>query len=379
MVVRYAVLVVLALAAGLGCSAGTSGNLARPNPPLTKETLKKTQIIAQHNKNAATIQSLRADPSIVFAGGGQSGRLGAHLAMERPKDFRLEMAVHGRPQADIGSNDKGFWFWVNDKDKAIYVCDYEHINSSPLAVTMQPEWILEAMGLREITDREAATISAKSGDKPGQLILTQLRKDSSGKTVTKETLVNENNGEIIEHRLYSGAKEELLARATISQYQYVEMLGTDADPSTSRVAIPSKFKLEWLVEKFSLDVTMGKPTVNPKFKDLRAELFTEPSISGVTRKNLASLGGAPSATSSRMIYETDPRSNSVRLGRPQADPIGVQGSINAPGDPIPLSANVASGPDQSTGVVGPLIPQAVDNQAVQASSRRSWRGPVLEQ
>ena len=377
MVVRYAVLVLLALAAGVGCSAGTSGNLARPNPPLTKETLKKTQIIAQHNKNAATIQSLRADPRIEFTGGGQQGKLSAHMAMERPKDFRLEMAVHGRPQADIGSNDQGFWFWVSDKDKAIYVCDYEHINSSPLAVTMQPDWILEAMGLREITDREAATISAKAADKPGQMILTQLRKDSNGKMVTKETLVNESNGEIIEHRLYAGAKEELLARATISQYQYVEMLPTDADPSGSKVAIPSKFKLEWLVEKFSLDITMGKPTVNPKFKDLRAELFTEPTISGVTRKNLASLGGNPSATSSR-IYESAPRS-SVRLGRPQADPIDVQGSINAPGDPIPLSANLANTPDQSTGVIGAPIPRGLDNEAVQASSRRSWGRPALEQ
>jgi hypothetical protein len=387
MVVRHTCLILLAFIAGIGCSAGTSGGLKRQDPPLTKETLSKTRILAQHNKNAATIQSLKANPYILVAADGRQVKLSGYMAMERPKDFRLEMKFHSNPQADIGSNDQGFWFWIKDnKDKAIYVCDYEHINSSPLAVTMQPEWILEAMGLREITDREAATISAKAADKPGQMILTQLRKDSNGKMVTKETLVNESNGEIIEHRLYAGAKDELLARATISQYQHVELLPTDADPSGSKVAIPSKFRLEWMVEKFALDISMSDLKVNPQFpKEQQAALFTEPDIKGVSRKNLASLGGNPSATSSR-IYESAPRSNesaprsSVRLGRPQADPISVEGSIPSSGEPLPMSADQASTIPQPTGVVGPSIPQGLDSEAVQASgSRRLGRPSYLGQ
>ena len=72
--------------------------------------------------------------------------------MERPRGFRLELEATGVGKvADIGSNDQEFWFWVKDnKDKAIYVCDYKDVNASQLAVTYQPDWIIEAMGLREI-------------------------------------------------------------------------------------------------------------------------------------------------------------------------------------------------------------------------------------
>ncbi len=230
------------------------------------------------------------------------------MAMDRPKDFRLEIKFHGRSQADIGSNDQGFWFWVNDKkEKAIYVCDYEHANANPLGVTMQPEWIMEAMGLREISEREAATISATKGDKPGQLVLTQLRNDPKGGTLTKVTVVDESSGEILEHRLYSGAKEKLLARATISETKHIQMESTEADPSGSVVNFPAKIKLEWVAEKFSLDITMDKPTINPVFpKNQQVALFTEPKIRGAVRTDLAKLGPPPASASSR-IYESAPR------------------------------------------------------------------------
>jgi hypothetical protein len=379
MVRRLAILALLALIAGGGCNAGTSGGLARKDPPLPRDSISKTRFIAQHNKNAETIRSLKATPSIQVTADGRQFGLKGQMAMERPRDFRLVIKSTLHTQADIGSNQVGFWFWVKDNtEKAIYVCDYEHVNASPLAATMQPDWIIEAMGLREITDREAATIDARPGDKPGQLVLTQLRKDSKGETLTKETLVRESNGEIIEHRLYAGAKKELLARASIAQYQYVELLPTDEDPSGSKVAIPAKFRLDWIVEKFSLDITMGEPQVNPQFpKEQKLALFTEPNITGATRTNLAQVGRAPAATSS-WIRESSPRSG-IRLGPPQPEPMEVEGSIRSPRDPVPLSADLASTPAQPAGVVLAPYPQAVDPQAVQASGRRSWQRRPIEQ
>jgi hypothetical protein len=377
MVRRHAILALVAFIAGAGCHAGNSGGLAKQEPALTKETLSKTRIIAQHNKNAAAITSLRASPSIVVAADGRSGKLNGQLAMVRPKDFRLDISSMMHKQADIGSNDKGFWFWVKDNsDKAIYVCDYDHVNASPLAVTMQPEWIIEAMGLREISDREAATISAKPGDKPGQVVLTQFRKDAKGDTLTKVTVVDESTGEIREHRLYAGAERELLARATISEHQRVTLKPTNDNPSGADVDLPSKFRLEWIVEKFSLDITMNETRVNPQFpKEQRTALFTEPPIPGAVRKDLALLGGAPAASSSR-IYESMPRS-SVRLGQPEAVPMDVDGALRSTGQP--LSANLANTQAQPTGVVGAPIPSGADPDAVRASSWRNRQLPIFEQ
>lgn len=359
MVRRPAILGLAALLAAAGCNAGNPG-LKREPPPLAKETLSKTRVVTLINKNSATIQSLRANPSIVVKGDGSSGHLSGLMAMDRPQDFRLDMRVHGRRMADIGSNDQGFWFWVKDNpDNAIYTCDHDRADANPLSVTMQPDWIMEAMGLREITDREAATMSASKGDKPGQLVLTQLRSDPKGGTLTKVTVVDESTGEILEHRLYSGAKEKLLARATISQTQHIQMEPTELDPKGSIVHFPAKMQLEWVAEKFSLEITMGKPTINPTFAAAqRADLFTEPKIAGVVRTDLAKLGTQqPASANSSRIYESAPRSG-IRLGKPEAEPFGSEGASLAPGAPVPFAANAPSLPELPAEYVGPQVPTA---------------------
>ena len=384
MVRRHAILALVALISGAGCHAGPAGGLTRSEPPLAKETISKTRFIAKHNKNAASILSLQASPSITVRDGeGHQGRLSGKMAMDRPKDFRLEISLHGRPQADIGSNDQGFWFWVKDnKDQAIYVCDYEHVDASPLTVTMQPEWIMEAMGLREISEREAATISAEKGDKPGQLVLTQLRKDESkNQTYTKVTVVDEQTGSIKEHRLYSGAKKDLLARATITETKQIQMKPTDENPSGSLVDFPSRIQLEWIVENFSLDITMDPSTkINPQFPPKqRMALFTEPTISGAKRQNLALLGNGSSPKS--WIRESSPRSGmGIRLGQPEAESNGVEGATRSRGDSQSLSADLSDSPSRPSEYVGPQVPRGTDPEAVQASAnRRGWGSPIVEQ
>ena len=378
MVRRKAILGLVALLAAPGCNAGNSGGLKRSEPPIAKESLSKTRIITQINKNSATIKSLKAMPAIVVEGDDTSGKLSGYMAMERPKDFRLEMKYHNRTQADIGSNAQGFWFWVNDKkEKSIYVCDYEHVDANPLGVTMQPDWIMEAMGLRSISEREAKTISVTKADKPGQFVLTQLRNDPKGGTLTKETLVDESTGEILEHRLYSGAKEKLLARATISQTQQIQMEPTEADPSGSVVNFPAKMKLEWVVEKFSLDITMGKVTINPAFpKDQRVVLFSEPKISGANRVDLATLQPTPASASSSRIYESAPRSGGVRLGNPETDAFGVEGASLTPNDDLPALPGAASPP---TAYVGPQVPRGTDPEAVQAAATPGYGRATFRQ
>ncbi len=377
MVERYLILAVLALIAGVGCNAGTSGNQVRQPAALNKETLTKTRIIAQINENARAIKSLEAEPAIEASGGdGGSHNVKGRMRMEREKDFRLLITAYNRNVADIGSNNSGFWFWIKDQDKRdnnLYVCDYEHVGDTRLSVAMQPDWIMEAMGLREFSDREAATIDARPGEVKGQILLTQLRKGTNGSTYTKETVVNELSGEIIEHRLYglnSGARKELLARATIKGYNKIQ-LKTGEDGETTSVILPSKFVLDWVAEKFKLDITMAGTKVNPRFsKEDVAVLFAEPAIPGANRVDLATVGQTPTATS--RIYESSPRSG-IRLGQPQPVPSGENTISNR----SPRSSAVSDLPELpvDSEVIGPLLPQgsATDPAAVRASTRGAWR------
>jgi hypothetical protein len=384
MVPRTLSIAALAMIAGFGCNAGTSSNQLRQPAPVNVETLSKTRIIAQINKNARAIKSLEADPAIEWSGEEGSHNLRGRMRMEREKDFRLLLTiVTGKPVADIGSNEKGFWFWVRDPDKKennLYVCDYDHVGSTRLSVTMQPEWIMEAMGFLEISARDAETIDARPGDLKGQLLLTQFRKGANGATYTKETLVNETTGEIIEHRLYSGAKKDLLARATIKTSKTYALASTTGEGEETKVVLPEHFVLDWVTEKFKLDITMSKPKINPRFsKETIAELFTEPTIAGATRLDLATLG-QPAPAPSSFIHETMPRSG-IRLGQPQAVPPGEKTSSRS--NSRTYASRRVTGlpelPPDST-LIGPSIPlgSATDPAAIQASSRWIGQRPVYE-
>ena len=378
---------------GFGCHAGPPKDLARTEPSITRSDLLAEKYIAKHNKNAAAIRSLEASPSITVVG-DRGGRANGHLALEGKRNFRLEVEAFHKPLADIGSNDQEFWFWVkDDKEKAIYVCD--HTNTSQLAVTLQPDWIMEAMGLREFSDTEAKTVHAKPGEAPGTLILTQSRKDPRGQIYTKETLVVEKDGEIREHKLFSnsGARKELLASAIVSKYMYIKYENTPAKntdvsdgdpistPTQTLVQIPGNVRLTWVKENLSIDIAMTSAKVNPTFAPRRKmALFTEPPIPGATRRDLAMLTPPTSASApSSRVYESRPIPRSgISLGNPQPSPISAEGTTRRAIDPVPLSADLSSTPAQPVGVVGALVPSGSDDSAVRASSGGRLRPAPLE-
>jgi len=378
---------------GFGCHAGPPAKLATPETPIKRSDVSAARFIARHNRNAAAIQSLEASPSIALINdrGERDKRVNGHLALEGRKKFRLEVEAFRRPLADIGSNDQEFWFWVkDDKEKSIYFCEHRNINSSQLAVTLQPEWIMEAMGLRAFTDDEAKKVYAKDGETPGTIVLTQFRKDGRGQTYTKETIVKESSAQILEHRLYAGAKKELLASAVMTNYFGVrftdsskkDVIQTSGEagtaPGQTIVQLPGNVRLTWVREKFAIDITMPKATVNPTFApERRVALFEEPKIPDTTRKDLALLDPAAPAAPSSRVYESRPIPQSkILLGRPEPSPIDAEGVSRRAIDPVPLSADLSSTPAQPVGVVGAPIPSG-DSSTVQASSTGSWRSRTL--
>ena len=393
MVRRHWIAASIALTLGAGCHAGPPPKLEKPTAPITQSDVSAARFVALHNKNADAITALKAAPSVVALDErGKPVRVSGHLAFERDKNFRLELDGPMRHTvADIGSNEKGFWFWVEDKkEKAIYVCDHKDMNSCTLAISLQPDWIIEAMGLRRFTEDEARKLHASPGEKPGTLVLTQIRKDGRGQTYTKETIVNEANGHIIEHKLYTGLKKDLIASAKIDNYieskitepqPRVRPAGNEEDvaPVQTVVYTPEKFHLKWIQEKLEIEIGMSKPRINPVYADAeRLALFSEPPIPGTTRRNLAQLDLTTPPPASR-VYESKPipRTGGIRLGNPQPSPIDAGTTTRRAIDPLPLAADLAATPAQPAGVVGAVIPTALDATGASAPPANRWRSPTL--
>lgn len=380
-----------------GCHSGGVGNLAaRPEPTLPKVSLTAHEAIRRHNVNASRVQALVASPSIVVnAPGMPPGKVDGRMAMERPRNFKLEMFRPGISKstiADIGSNDERFWYWTtgDKKDNAVYVCSYDDLERAPISAAFQPDFVIEAMGLRAISRDEAEKMVSKPGESYGTTELTSTRRTPGGEVLTKKTIIDA-SGRLIEHKLYGGENKTPLAYASVSEYkQYPDPKGSD-EP----ISLPSRFKLYWIPERLTLDITLDGVKLNqPLDDDQRQARFSEPHPSGARRLNLADLVPATGGPSPRASAEPadDPDSAPLRAPRtrtsraippagsaararpdvqlgvpepangPEPQPLGVEGARRTPRDPVSLSADLTDLPRPRAldSVVRPGIPRPGD-------------------
>lgn len=366
----------LVMLAGLaaGCRTAGTDSIAHTRPPEVRPrpSFDIDRFVAQHNENAGRIQSVEARPSISVKmgppgevqGGGADGR----LAMERPRSFKLEL-YHGLRAtniADIGSNDEKFWFWfANKKDKSVYYCNYDDLSSTSLAVTYQPDWIVEAMGLKAITPREAAQIKARPAAQPGMTELLFPPTRTGGQTYSRIMTVSDRTLRLQEFRIKDADGKTVIALATIKKYQTLPAgrrparEARTADPAATRICVlPENIVLEWKKELLSLDVVLKDAKVNQFDPQRREAVFVEPVPSGYARANLAELARTKESDNSTAVRETIPVPDSrsrARLG----PPLQVRGDDDA--------ASASSLPARSGASNAMLLP-VLDLDVVRAPS-----------
>ncbi len=384
------------LVAFAGCRTAGVNNLGRQDPlPLRAET-NAADLLVDHNRNAERVTSLEAQSAVTMATRTKLGErmfgLSGQLSLERPKNFKLALSTAVATVADIGSNDEEYWFWFKDSpDKAVYYSNYEEAGSNPLATGLQPEWIIEALGLRVVSDDEASRIKVTPGKDPGTFVLTLRQRSSQGDTIYKETLLSESH-RIREQTIYAADHKTVLAQAAVTGYQ--EILAASPEPGVTgeRVYVPSQLELKWTQDnatEIKLQVWLNKPKVNVRITpEQREARFVEPKMRGFARINMADRPGmassdaeSPSSSSTRKtptsVRESLPAPPPrVRLTDPA--PLGLDGSTSLTPDPAALSADMMP-PAYARGVeevVGPPIPTIDEPQPQVTDSRPGWRGSL---
>ena len=392
---RLPLLVAAALLAGslTGCRTAGVGNLAADSPrlPSLVDNMSAEELLAQHNANAEKVFSIEAQPSMtVTTNGRQSPGLSSHLALERPKNLKLQLDSMGGKEADLGSNDSEFWFWVKRNDaRTVFFCNYDENGDSPLTSSMQPDWIIEAMGLRAIPTDEIAKMTVKKGDNPGEAVLSMRQTTPQGMDVVREMVISETTKQVRAYRLMSADKKQLLADATIDEYGYYNLPATGSSDAGGTVYLPKRMRLNWIQERISLDVQMKRDVkINSKIDaKRRASLFMEPD--GLARVDLAKQAGIdpktnsakldPNATTTRdtlsppppRVKLSAPTSRKDRDTRLAAD---IESAELAVRDPLDRLGSVDA-------VVVPSIPTIDEPRPLQLESSNGWRGtftPVIE-
>ena len=284
-----AFLAILGLAAS-GCrTAGVNPRpIASTDAAPTRTIAKAEDLLADHNRNAARIESLEAAPQIHVAVNGRTRYVSGKLFMERPRNFnlRLRAAMAMVDVANIGSNDQEFWVWgKDDRDPAVYYCNYDENGVSPLATSLQPDWIVQAMGLRVVPEDELQNTKVERGAEPDTLLLTYIEKTSRGDSLRRDTILQESTGRIREQRILTADGSRLIASAKTNGFNDWPVPGDE----NSNVYLPAILRIEWAQEKMTLDVALKAVEVNKKFGNRASELFVEPKMEGIARKNLAKL------------------------------------------------------------------------------------------
>jgi hypothetical protein len=376
-------LAMLAILGAAGCRTASNDAMVRGRPPQIRPEagFDLEEFVAEHNRNAARIRSLEARPSIGVKigppGQTQGGGVDGKLVLERPRNFKLVLSSTLSNLADIGSNNERFWFWFqNKKDKSVYICDYADLNTTSLAVTYQPDWIAEALGLKAITADEAARIRVRPGTQPGTSVLTFPATNTGGQSYARVMIVSDQTHKVNEFRVFAPDGKTMIAQATIKKYDDFPAGGPEASrptgpepgrPSGSETCyVPVKFTLEWKREFLVLDVTLPPRSIEiNKFNPTRrTALFVEPTPSGYAPVNLAEVAGTKQAEGSTAVRETLPAPesrNRVKLSPPlqirgdraaaapsrRAEPPATRGPLLLPvldldvvGAPVPTAPGV---------------------------------------
>jgi hypothetical protein len=247
------------------------------------------------------------------------------LALERPRNFKLEVEAQGVRRADIGSNMGEFWYWVANSEKEekwIYWCDYRDLESSDLPVTYQPDWIIDAMGLKPITPQEAATLVVRRGPEAGTSLLVFPATRDRGAPYVREMVVGNSDRRIKRLQIYSEAPRVLIAESQSADYRAYPA-GATGVSADERCYLAQKLRLQWKREGFVLDVALSDVTLNQFDHAMGADIFVEPDMPGYTRTNLAELSRGTRPQRGPRTRQTMPPPDSrggIDLGRPVPTP-----------------------------------------------------------
>ena len=226
------------------------------------------ELIAHLNRNIDQINAWQST-HVTITPHGMMGmvRLSANLAVERPRNFRLQASIPTGNVVDLGSNDERFWCWVRNEDEPMIItARHERLAAAQqqLSMPFEPDWLIETLGLIPIEESEVEV--EKHPTDPKRVFLRRRRKAPDGTSVELVSTVDTCNGVIVEHSL-ADRSGRIVALASLGEHER---------DGKSGIVLPHYVELAWPSAKMGLKIRMGAIEINPE--SLSANLFKMPEI-----------------------------------------------------------------------------------------------------
>lgn len=250
------------------------------------------------NAQAAAVQSIRFDDVSVKASdqGNDMPRLGEGvLVCAKPRNFRM-IAGHvltSGTEVDLGSNSSEFWMYVKRPQQTFIYCSHEDFSQGKanLPIPFETDWVLEALGMAPLDPN--LQYAVETNQKERVYTLTWESKTPQGEPIRKTTVfagdrASADRPQVVRH-VVTDANRKVIATADVR-----EVRPTPVGDTT--VLVPTRVALEWPQQKFKMDLTLGRPSVNGNLSQKDFDyFFKRPTISGANPINLAAARYTPSS------------------------------------------------------------------------------------
>jgi len=258
--------VALAVLMSLSTGCGFSRTNARRQSPFVSETPTVGEVLAVINRNAEQVRSLRANDLDISV---NAIPLDGKLAMQKPRRFRMVANSVIGTEADIGSNDDEFWFYVPraGQQRSVVHCSYENYGRIQTTLPFQPDWVLESLGLSTISPDQQHSI--RPGNR-GTIELVTPTMTPQGHPATLTTVVARDSGWILERRLDVDSRR--VASAKLSRHR--------TDPAYG-VVYPGTIHFSWPEQSVDFSVSLDDVEINPTIPASVAQnLWSLPRVAG---------------------------------------------------------------------------------------------------
>jgi len=292
----------LALSSGCGPFVNNKGGgTVADVTPRWSGTPKPEQLVAVLNQNAQHVSSLEAKKVFLTArvNNEHQGAMEGFLACQKagrpgtPPNFRLQADLLGTPRVDVGSNSDEFWFFVKDPARpyVVYYCsyaDYPKVAArGAMPFPVQPEWVVEALGMAEYDPKQHYEVSAQKETYD----LIQRARSPRGSEIVKVVSFHKSprpgHSAVAAYILYETTNDakrpyKEICSATITESQAVPVGGGKS------VMMPSVVRLHCPQENTDLTIELGKVQANVSFDQERSGyLFTRQGLRNYKAYDLA--------------------------------------------------------------------------------------------
>ncbi|MDR3183353.1 MAG: hypothetical protein LBT89_10660 [Planctomycetaceae bacterium] len=273
--VLLAVLIIVSLA---GCESLKNAFKRKDNAPpmITADNPSLEHITSAINRNSQMIHTLTAENASVYVPGVLLP-LQSKIVFERPKKLRIQGAASSlsSKEFDFGSNDTLFWFWMRLLKGEMYYCRHDQFAVCPVRsnIPIEPEWLIDAMGLAEFKPNDRHSGPTKTAD--GNWEIVSLCQTPSGQ-FTKRTVVDAKVGWIIRQEMYS-PQNELIASSAATDLRYDRSAG---------IYYPKRVSVQCRGAEGTITIDLGVPVFNTQ--QAPPSMFEMPPFDGYRAIDLCS-------------------------------------------------------------------------------------------